>query len=448
MSCEFINERISDLFDDTLAASEREELMAHIKSCDDCGRHFGEVSELAAVIRANSQLAASTGFRESLMKKIGEEAMPRKEKQGKVVKPFAFKKALRIAASVLLLIGVIIAIVVMTTSRNPAVAAGKLNDRSLLAMMEMKSVQMKFRIRTLGTEGFDFVDPSGGFMGCRLWKTFGDPPKWRMEKEGRIVIMDGKDQYLLLAGSGFTLKGSPQCGFVEWMRIFLDPAKLLESEKEFARAHHSYCKIEEKGQHIILTIRAKALGNFQNSFALNSSVQESNNTRVYTFNKASMLPESLEVTIENGPHSIPVIELDSITYNQPVPDSLLSFKPLKGFPVISLDALDSINRGGISGVNSSSAARIFFEALNKNDNVQMKRLYPLGILAGGNSFRDLQKRYAGLELVWLGKPFKSGLYIGDFIPYMIRLKSGDTIRGTLALRKDNPSHAWNIDGGF
>jgi hypothetical protein len=232
------------------------------------------------------------------------------------------------------------------------------------------------------------------------------------------------------------------------MRIFLDPVKLLESEKEFACAHHAFCKIEEKGGHIILIVKAKALGNFQNSFALNNSVQESNNTRVYTFNKTTMLPESIEITIESGQHSIPVIELDSIAYNLALPDSLLRFKPIRGFPVISLEALDSINRGGISNVNSGQATRMFFEAISKHDNVQLNRLYPLAGLAGGSSFADVQKRYSGLEILWLGKPFKSGLYIGDFVPYMIRLKSGDTVRGTLSLRRDNPSHVWNIDGGF
>ena len=473
MSCELIHEKIADLFDDTLTAQEREDLMAHIKTCDDCGWHFREVSELAAGIRVNSQLIASREFRKRILEKIREESSAGKIKwyeprriapapgsapewqgiypgrltRGTAGHSFPWKKAFRIAASVMLLAAVALT-VVLITSRNPAQAAGKLIDRSILAMTEMKSVQMNFRIRTEGKEDFDFVDPSGGFLECRLWKTFGDPPRWRMEKDGRTVIMDGKNQYLVIAGSGFTLKGGPRCGFVEWMRIFLDPVKLLESEKEFACAHHAFCKIEEKGGHIILIVKAKALGNFQNSFALNNSVQESNNTRVYTFNKTTMLPESIEITIESGQHSIPVIELDSIAYNLALPDSLLRFKPIRGFPVISLEALDSINRGGISNVNSGQATRMFFEAISKHDNVQLNRLYPLAGLAGGSSFADVQKRYSGLEILWLGKPFKSGLYIGDFVPYMIRLKSGDTVRGTLSLRRDNPSHVWNIDGGF
>jgi outer membrane lipoprotein-sorting protein len=315
-------------------------------------------------------------------------------------------------------------------------------------MLELKSVQMTFSIRTREYENIDFIDPSGSFLECRLWKSFGHPPKWRIEKEGRMVLMDGKDQYMVISGHGCVLKGSPEAGFVSWMRIFLDPAKLLESEKEFARSHNSICSIDEKDGKIILTIKAKALGNFRNSFALNSSVAESNNTRTYTFSKATMLPESMEVLIEAGHQHIPVIKLEQITYNQPIPDSLLSFFPTKGIPVILLSAMDSVNRGGIKNISSVQAARLFFDAISNRDVKQLGRLLPVEALSGGNVLKAVLQTYHGIRLIKLGEAFQSGLYPGDYVPFVLRLPSGDTTSGNLALRRNNPSRAWNVDGGY
>jgi hypothetical protein len=447
MNCKFIHDRIADLFDGSLAAGEREKLMAHIESCEDCKLHYREITNLAGMISSTNRPVARKGFSDSLVHEIRKEIKQDSPGIPKEINEFPWKKAFGIAASVLLFAAIALSIILVSV-RNPAVAAEKLINRSLLAMLEMKSVQMTFSIRTREHENIDFIDPRGGFLECRLWKTFGNPPKWRMEKAGRMVLMDGTDQYMVTSGSGYVLKGSSEIGFVNWMKIFLDPAKLLESEKEFARSHDASCRIDEKEGKIVLTIKAKAIGNFRNTFALNSSVAESNNTRTYTFNKATMLPESLEVTLEDGSQQIPVIRLEQITYNQPVPDSLLRYIPVNDIPVIPVSSMDSINRGGIRNVSSEEAARIFFYSISARDARQLGRLLPVEALSGGNVLNSIIKAYAGTRLEKLGPSFRSGLYPGDFVPYVLRLPSGDTASGNLALRRDNTSHVWNVDGGY
>lgn len=445
--CEFIHDRIADLFDDSLSHTERERLMVHIENCGDCRQYYNEISGLASMISSGSRNLSRTGFSERLVQEIRQENNPGPGDRIRADKEFPWKKALRIAASVLLLAAIALSFILVSV-RNPAVAAEKLINRSLLAMLELKSVQMAFTIRTREFDNIDFIDPSGNFLECHLWKNFGPPPKWRMEKKGRMVLMDGKDQYMAISGSGYVMKGSPDAGFVSWMKIFLDPANLLESEKELARSRNSSCSIAEKDGKIVLTIKAKALGNFRNTFALNSSVAESNNTRVYTFSKATMLPESLEVSVEAGQQLIPVIRLEQISYNQPIPDSLLSFFPTKSIPVIPLSELDSVNRGGIKGISSVQAARIFFNAISNGDVKQLGRLLPVEVLSGGNALKTMLQTYHGIRLVTLGKAFHSGLYPGDFVPFVLRLPSGDTASGNLALRRDNPSRSWNVDGGY
>jgi len=445
--CELIRDRIADLFDGSLSPDQRGKLIAHIENCSDCSFYYREMSDLAGMIRSANRPVARKGFSESLVRKIRDSSRQEPSDPLQAMKEFPWKKVMRLAASLLLLSAVALAFILLTY-RSPAIAAEKLINRSLLAMLDMKSVQMTFMIRTRELENIDFIDPNGNFIECRLWEAFGNPPKWRMEKAGRMVLMDGKNQYMATAGSGYVLKGGPECGFVNWMKIFLDPAKLLESEKEFARIHGADCRISDQDGRIILTIKAKALGNFSNTFAQNSSVVESDNTRTYTFSKATMFPESMEVTIEKGKERILVIRLEQIACNLPIPDSLLTFIPVKGIPVIPLVALDSINRNGIKDISSVEATRMFFDAISNHDEKLLGRLLPVEALSGGHALQAILKAYAGIRMVKMGKAFRSGLYPGDYVPYVLKLPSGDTAGGNLALRRDNSSHVWNVDGGY
>ena len=40
------------------------------------------------------------------------------------------------------------------------------------------------------------------------------------------------------------------------------------------------------------------------------------------------------------------------------------------------------------------------------------------------------------------------MYAGIYVPYLLKLRSGDTLEGNLAIRNDNSFHTWNIDGGY
>lgn len=55
----------------------------------------------------------------------------------------------------------------------------------------------------------------------------------------------------------------------------------------------------------------------------------------------------------------------------------------------------------------------------------------------------------GMKLIKVGQPHKYiPFYPGLHIPYEIKLKSGDTKKFILAIRNDNPTKAWKVDGEF
>ena len=60
----------------------------------------------------------------------------------------------------------------------------------------------------------------------------------------------------------------------------------------------------------------------------------------------------------------------------------------------------------------------------------------------------LKDYYGGLEIIEIGEPFQSANYSGWFVPYKLRLKSGEMREHNLALRKDNSANRFEYDGGF
>ena len=54
----------------------------------------------------------------------------------------------------------------------------------------------------------------------------------------------------------------------------------------------------------------------------------------------------------------------------------------------------------------------------------------------------------GLEVISIGEPFQSMGYPGWFVPYEIKLQSGEIKKHNLAIRNDNPAHRFELDGGI
>ncbi|HDP55580.1 MAG TPA: hypothetical protein ENN24_07890 [Bacteroidetes bacterium] len=93
------------------------------------------------------------------------------------------------------------------------------------------------------------------------------------------------------------------------------------------------------------------------------------------------------------------------------------------------------------------AGELFFSSLAKNDWQLVNQIYPF-FEGNSENAKMLKSKFGGLTIMQLGEPFKSGQYVGEFVPYEIRLQSGKTIRHNLALRNDNPNKVWMVDGGF
>jgi len=145
-------------------------------------------------------------------------------------------------------------------------------------------------------------------------------------------------------------------------------------------------------------------------------------------------------------NEVQVLELKTIKYNEPVDDAKFVITLPANVKWVPFDRLINDKHTGLTGVSSEEATKRFFEAWQKEDWKTVDQLMP-GFM-NSIDVELVKHEYGGLTILSIGKPFKSGQYPGEFVPYSIRLKSGNIKKMNLALRRDNPEKKWVVDGGF
>jgi hypothetical protein len=446
MNCTEIREHIADLFDDTISAEKKDEFFAHFRECSNCKRLYEEVSVTVETLKPRLAITANDDLHTKIIDRL---LAYRELKQTRKVRILphvsrGWKKVIAIAA---VLMGLFLIIPVLNFfSRSEVKASTSILYNSINAMEKIQSFYMEFNVRTLPVDNFEYISRDETFVSHKLWKVAGNPGKWRVEKPGRTVVMDGKHQYLYVGDPvGISLVAGPDAGFVEWMRNLLNPEDILEKERINSLKNGDKFKIEEKDNIITMTINAKALGDFSNAYLLNTSIPESNNSRIYTFDKTTHLLKSLDIYIDSAGKSIKIFEVKEIRYNMFVENAIFSIQLPAGQKWVPENEL--MKNSGVAGVTSDEVARQFFNACHSEDWPTVRKLIP-----GFMNFLQYQfavkTEYGGLTVISIGKPFKSGRYPGEFVPYEIRKRNGAVKKWNLALRNDNAEKKWVLDGGF
>ncbi len=447
MKCVTANEKMADLLDETLSPTEKDEIMQHVGQCPECAQEFEAIRRIVAELTPKSEIHASDNLKLNVMNQINNTSQIPEQTKGRLIAFFS-NRWVKVAgiAAMLLIAFALITLFKPQLVTNQAYAAQSLIEKSVAALSDLKSMVMHFKVRGIPGDIFDAIETKSEFIDHQLWKVFSQPEKWRIEKPGLTVVMDGTKQHKYMEKAGIGYVGSPGAGFVDWMKIFLDPQKILQTEKDFAKAHKAEYKIENTTAETILTVKAKAIGDFKNSYLLNKSIPESNTRRVYHFDKTTNRLKSVEIYIEDNGNEKEVLNVSDIQYDTEIPDSTFVIKLPEGVNWVELKDLKP-NKGNATLVKTADeVSKLWWESISKQDWAMVYKLDPS--FEHSANIGSFKADYGGLKIIKLEKSFKSGLYPGYFVAYEIRLKSGETLTGKLAVRNDNPAKVWEIDGGF
>lgn len=444
MQNENVNNKTADLFDETLSLTEKEKISKEMETNSPADLEF--LNQAASALTPSTKITASKTLKLNVMEKISDSSASSEKKPGKIIaflKP-TWKKIASIAA--ILLVSLAIVPIFGPQLFNPNAKAMTLLNTSIEAISNVKSLIITFQVRSIPGDNLDLIDTKGDFIDYKLWKEFSPTEKWRIEKPGLAVAMDGRNQYKYMEKAGIGFVGSTKTGFVDWLKMLLDPQKILQNEKSFASKFKAEYMIEKTNTETVLTIKAKAQGDFKNPYLLNSSIPESDNRRVYHFDKTTNLLTALEVYVTENKTEVQVLKLNSVDYNENLEPETFKITLPDGIKWVELKEIEPNKDNVIAAKNPEEAAELFFESLAKKDWETVYKLFPS--LEKSSKMESIKQDYAGLQIISIGKPFKSGMYAGQFVPYEIKLKSGNTYSQNLAVRNDNDGKIWQIDGGF
>ena len=359
---------------------------------------------------------------------------------------FIMNRFTKLAAAAVLIIALFIGLEVFKTNQ---VSAAQVLHEAASAISHLRSVYMKVLIRTRanGLENFDFIGLDYDLVPHEMWKEFDgtNAGKWRIENAGRIEVVDGKSS-LLFINPNRAAKRDHCYGCNSWLKQLLDADKILDREIQLSEEEGSELSLtNEKGadgrQKLVVTIEAKAQGDFTNDWCKNSSITESDNSRIYHFDAETKLLEGLEVYMHAQDGDVLVLEVTHIEYNFDLEPALFTLE----FPddVIWFVEPEELSDPSYAQMTPKETALAFFQACADENWEEALKFYST------SEFPQSIKDYlGGLEIISIGEPFESGLYPGWFVPYEIKFKNGATKKMNLAVRNDNPTQRYIIDGGF
>lgn len=440
------NDKIADLFDETISTTDKEQAIRQLKETAESADDLKFINQAAAALTPSSEIKASKTLKNNVMKQIHESKETTAGKTGRIfplLRP-TWKKIASIAA--ILLLTLAIAPIFGPRLFNTNAKAMSLLNNSIEAILNIKSIFISYQVRSIPGDNLDLIDTKGEFIDYKLWKEFTPSEKWRIEKPGLAVVMDGPKQYKYMEKAGIGYVGSPQAGFVDWMKILLDPEKILQDEKTSAAKSKAKYTIENTSTETILTVTAKASGNFKNTYLLNSSIPESNNRRVYHFEKLTNRLLSLEVFVTDAKTEVLVLKVNNIKYDEAIAPENFKIMLPDDTKWVELKDIAPKKENATTAKSAEEAAKLWWSSFANNDWETVCKLCPS--LEKSSNFENFKQEYGGLQVMNIGIPFKSGQYPGEFVPYKVKLKSGEIQEFNLALRNDNPGKIWQVDGGF
>ena len=331
-------------------------------------------------------------------------------------------------------------------------AAAEILANATEAVTNLHSIHINARMRTLPRDNFAYISLEHDFVPIEMWKRTDDMGlvQWRIDKPGRLVLMDGESTVLFIR-PGYASKAGPSPDRYwydsYWCGHILDVNKLLESELSKARLGEDaeLFTADEKeidGSDVLVvevTVPARV---DKDDYLRNKFVSDSDHRRVYCFDADTHLLKSFEIYVITEDSEVKIFETTSIEYNPLIDDSIFTLE-LSNDVVWDKEPEILPDNEKYESMTPKEAATTFFTACAEENWDEYLKFH------SQSHVPQRTKDYlGGIEVVSIGEPFQSGSYSGWFVPYEIKLRDGYVKKHNLALRNDNPANRWQVDGGI
>lgn len=305
-------------------------------------------------------------------------------------------------------------------------------------------------MRTSPHDNFSSIGLNYNFVPLEMWKSTdeNDLVQWRVEKPGRVLLMDGQNTTMLIRPNTGVLEKRPLpvgC-FDSWSGRLLNVHDLLDNELKRAMKKPdrevSLWHEEIKGQDKTILEVEVAADVPEGEYLRNKFICDSDHLKVYQFDTKTKLLEGLKIYVHTEDKDVLIFEITEIEYNTEFDDGVFVLDLPEdmiwhGPPKILVD------NEKYEQLTPKEVAETFFQACADENWEEVLKFW------GASRIDNRLKDYlGGIEIVSIGEPFQSGRYPGWFVPYEIKLRSGHIKKHNLAVRNDNKAKRYQVDGGI
>jgi outer membrane lipoprotein-sorting protein len=456
MNCTQCQTRLVDYLEGLLSEPQKQMVESHLQECPLCREELEELKELCCQLTESGGSHQQADIEEAVLLQIIREQhkqlkqVSRPNRLLEIGSKIMHSKATKYITATATAIAVIFMIAIYHNN-IPAASANDILKDAINAVSDVKTVHMKADMRTSDSDNFGAIYKDHKFVPHEMWRK--DLPdggiQWRIEKPGRILVMDGKNRTLFypLDKSGVRFKQSvSSSSFSFCIGRFLDVKNILENEirnaeEKLNQKAYIQNKLINGKNTIILTVETAAMVP-KDDYCFNGSIPNSNSKKIYHFDPNTKLLERIKVYIDNKGKEVLVFKTTDIEYNQPIPEKTFTLDLPEDTNWRKQD-LRLPDNEKYAKMSPKEMATAFLKACsNENWDEVVK-------FDSSTRVSDSLKNYlGGLKIISIGKPFKSKGYFGWYVPYEIKLKNGFVKKHNLSVRNDNSAKRYIVDGGI
>ena len=289
-----------------------------------------------------------------------------------------------------------------------------------LAAQRVDSIHIRGQMRTYPADNFGAIAADTPPVPVDLWKVFTPKMQWRVEKAGRVAVMDGQTTLLYLKGENLAVKlpqSSRDAFDSYWIHDLAEFSHSLTNELRTAQAKGwktTTATLQTNGQELsVLTLEIPSGlpdGNNQKNHFLGTSDRR----EVYCYDDRTKHLVSAQIYLEIPAGETLVFESTAIEYNQAI-DPARFHLDLPADVAWYQEPQKTTGPDPYAKMTADEAARAFFKACSQEDWTEAAKFY-------GAPVSDRLKTYlGGVRVLNLGQSYQSEPYPGRFVPYEIQL---------------------------